>query len=129
MCLKSVVPMCCVSNNNNNNNNKHLYSACSTECAHRHFTANYYYYPWSIGLETIIYHHIPCCLYGAGGVIQPYNILHYQTRQYTLVSGLLKAARNSSHWVRSPAIRVTVEHSGISISIFLLLRNALSPDS
>ena len=46
-------------NKNNNNNNKHLYSACSTECAHRRFTVNYYYYPWSIGLETNIYHHSP----------------------------------------------------------------------
>ena len=44
--------------NNNNNNNKHLYGACSTECAHRRFTVNYYY-PWSIGLETIMYCHSP----------------------------------------------------------------------
>ena len=42
----------------NTNNNKHLYSACSTECAHRLFTVNYFH-PWFIGLETIIYHHSP----------------------------------------------------------------------
>ena len=44
---------------NNNNSNKCLYSVCSTECAHRRFTVHYYYYPWSIDLETIVYHHSP----------------------------------------------------------------------
>ena len=43
----------------NNNNNKQLYSACSTECTHRRFAVNYYYFPWFIGLETTIYRHSP----------------------------------------------------------------------
>ena len=59
--------LCCASASPSFNNQSiiiiilinHLYSACSTKCAHRRFTVNYYYYPWSIGLETIIYYHSP----------------------------------------------------------------------
>ena len=87
--------------NNNNNNNKHLYSACSTECAHSellllslvHGPGNNH-----IPSQPLCGAHIPCCLYGAGGFIQPYNILvlHCQTRWPTSVKWLASSQLGSN---------------------------------
>ena len=108
----------------NNNNNKLLYSACSAECAHGRFTVNYYYYPWSIGLETILYHHspsvehtslLPIWRWWSYSTIQ-YPSLPDQVAHVSEVAGL-RSQETAVSWARTPAVRVTVEQSAAGLPI------------
>ena len=94
----------------NNSNSKHLCSTCSTECAHRRFTVNYYYYPWSIGLETIIYHHSLSVEHTSPAVYMALVELFNYTISFTArpgsthrLSGFPTATRNSSQLGLNPS--------------------------